>query len=379
MKKILSLFLVLTMVFSLTACGSKEDEKPNTEKPTRDLNVSVSGEYDDEEYYDYDEEYDEDNNYEDNTESDYITDVVGYWTAADNLVLVEFTESTFKYYSPTFNKEGTYIFTGSGVAVLAEDGNYNPWLTVVDDHMVDVSEIVYTKVSEGEVAGIMQYIEAAMATPTPEESPETVGLFKYFNVKANAETGLRTKFKNGASFADRDGTGYAITKANVQVDVIDYIKDDGEGNGRATVTLTYYIEDTKPSDFGNYYYVTTAYGLYDNFTGKRISDNDSEVVVSEDYTYYETPVDHNGKTYTISVYKEKSTAWYTSGYTFISSMTYYITFPKGYKGVSLILYPADKNRSEWEKNFGVNEYPQLSNTKKQLNKEIGDALIFSIF
>ena len=181
MKKIISLLLIITTVFSLAGCGSKDEgtEQPTeAATPTRDLNVYVADDHP-EDWSDPEEDY-----YEDEAYGMSASEIAGFWVAADDYVLVELTEEgTYKFYSITKNFEGQVVYTGNTVDVVGSDGSISTWLTVVDDHLEDISNVVYTKVGLDRVAEILKKIEAAKATPTPEPTAETVGYFKYNKIK----------------------------------------------------------------------------------------------------------------------------------------------------------------------------------------------------
>ena len=359
MKKFISFILAAVMLFSLTACGAKDegakDEAADAPTPTRDLNVYVVDDHPEDWSDPPEEEY-----YEEQPQGITLDDVIGYWTAADDLVLVEFSEDgTYSFYSPNKDREGYFVFTGDTVDVYVEGGEPSTWLTVVESHLEDASNIPYTKTSADNVSAIFNKIDAAKATPTPEPSAETVGYFKYNKIKKNSEAGVRIKFKNGASYAKTEDTGYYRLNPGVQVDYLDFCEDAGDGVGYVTFTLTYYFEDFGPKDFkGKEYRASAYYDLYDGFSGTLLSPLSTDTQLADRCYEYVTTLKQGDKTYKLDIIREYFSQWNTDGCNLITQSTFTVYFTKGYTGLYLVCYPSGKTREDYE-----NRYPSTHATK----------------
>ncbi len=323
MKKLIALLLAIVMVTSLTACSSSDDK--NDKSDIRIIDNSTSG---------------TDEPEEEPQGDGYATS--GIWTDLNYYMLALGDDQSYvvNYSSPagseeTITEEGQYYFDGTYITFYPNDGSEPMLPTLTHDEDANSfssgDDLIFYFYSSGEGGG-----ESASA-----------GYFEENGINANSELGSRIKFKKGGAYVQSDGTGYIVTPTTVQVDCLDFSDNDGDGWGHATYELKVYFKDELPSDFSSAK-VSSYYELYDTYTGDVISPNVINTDSADDTWRSEYTSERPDGTYQVEVIETETTYRKTDGYRFIFDITYTVYFTVGYSGVDMIVFPAFKNRKEWD-------------------------------
>ncbi len=181
----------------------------------------------------------------------------------------------------------------------------------------------------------------------PEPSPESVGYFNYYGIKANSDIGSRVIIKNCGAYIDTDSEKYCNASPNFTIECTEYSPDDGYGYGHAKFQITCSFNRDLPSDFGR---TSVAYcgEFYDTFSGDVISptgygDDNPDRRWTKEYS----AIRPDGY-YDVKVTCESVTDTSDKNLLIVFRDTYTIVFTTGYSGVDYVAIPAPKNRDAWE-------------------------------
>lgn len=229
------------------------------------------------------------------------------------------------------------------------------------------------KPTEKPMVTIVDAPPRATREPVPEEQENTAGqnYFEAKGIEKNAEIGTAMKFLNGACYTEAFGTGYAIISPFVKVEQNEYVPDDGKGVGHYTFTIYFFCQEEKPKGFQDNY-VATGFGLYDKDSGMEVKPMQSE----DDENKLYTVTNDNGD-YDVYAFLKGQSYNNIEGYYIVLEYTCTIYFDAGYKGMSLIVVPAQPDRDIFEEWTKDKDYTAPPDESKYC--DLDNSLIFDLF
>ena len=361
MKRLLAVILIMTMVLSMAACSSSDKSKDNkgSDKKTeedsgkKDSGINIVDKPTDPDPYEPDDP--------DDPDPADIPDIFGVWTGVEYPIKIQLNRDlTYVYYAQDgedgeYYEYGSFSYQGNELTFEAEAGydqqaptlhfDSDDWIFYnMDGHEFFLVEGATTidDIPDG---------PDEPDDPEPVDSPETVGYFNYYNIRANTGAGSRFIGANTGFFKQSEGDGYCLASPSYEVVCTEYSPDDGNGFGHAKFELTVWFGYDAPSE-----YKTVNVGwcgeLYDTFAGQIISPDTSTESPDRRWTNDIFSIRPEG-TYEVKVTFESRTEAKTGDYFIIFHDTYNVIFTTGYSGVDLVLYPAPKNNKTYKKFRGA--------------------------